>query len=156
MMDEMMEAQSENTISRTVDWFLQSLVSIVNDEYESAGIPITLSVGGLLISGEMIGGKTYFNEFACQFKDGFKGISSETAATIEVAFKRLGDVYDPVQKESRGNAYIPKPHLVHLRNVQMYHAGGPALLSEKGVLWRGRLEAVDGFSLGKLSPDLAE
>ncbi len=151
----MMEAQSENTESKTVDWFLQSLVSIVNDENESASIPIILSVGSLLISGEMIGGKTYFTEFAHQFKDGFKGISSETAARIEVAFKRLGDVYDPIQKVSRGNAYIPKPHLVHLRNVQMYHAGGPVLLSEKGVLWRGRLEAVNGFSLGKLSPDLA-
>jgi hypothetical protein len=150
----MMEAQSQNTISRTVDWFLQALVSIVNDE--SASIPITLSVGGLLISGEMIGGKTYFDEFARQFKEGFKGISSETAATIEEAFKRLGDVYDPTQKESRANTYIPKPHLVHLRNVQMYHPGGPPLLSEKGVLWRGRLEAVDGFSLGKLSPDSAE
>lgn len=156
MIDEMMEAQLENTISRTVDWFLQSLVSIVNDESESASIPITLSVGGLLISGEMIGGKTYFREFARQFKDGFKGISIDTAATIEVAFKRLGDVYDPIQKVSLGNTYIPKPHLVHLRNVQIYQAGGPALLSEKGVLWRGRLEAVNGFSLGKLSPDLAE
>jgi hypothetical protein len=141
----MLEVQSQNTISISVDWFLQSLVSIVNDE--SASIPITLSVGGLLISGEMIGGKTYFNEFARQFKEGFKGISSETAATIEEAFKRLGDVYDPIQKESRGSDYIPKPHLVHLRNVQVYQAGGPPLLSEKGVLWRGRLEAVDGFSL---------
>jgi hypothetical protein len=150
----MVEAQSQNTVSRTVDWFLQALVSIVNDE--SASIPITLSVGGLLISGEMIGGKTYFDEFARQFKEDFKGISSKTAATIEEAFKRLGDVYDPIQEELLGNAYIPKPHLVHLRNVQMYHAGGPPLLSEKGVLWRGRLEAVDGFSLGKRSPDLAE
>ena len=77
----MVEAQSRNTISRSVDCFLQSLVSIVNDE--SASIPITLSVGGLLISGDMIGGKTYFDEFARQFKDGFKDISSETASTIE-------------------------------------------------------------------------
>jgi hypothetical protein len=147
----MVEAQSQNTISRTVDWFLQALVSIVNGE--SASIPITLSVGGLLISGEMIGGKTYFDEFARQFKDGFGDISSKTSATIEEAFKRLGDVYDPTQKESRENAYTPKPYLVHLRNVQMYHAGGLPLLSEKGVLWRGRLEAVYGFSLGRLSLD---
>jgi hypothetical protein len=119
----MIEAQSQNTISISVDWFLQALVSSVNEE--SAIIPITLSVGGLLISGEMIGGKAYFNEFARQFKDGFGDISSKTAATIEEAFKRLSDMYDPTQKESRGNAYIPKPHLVHLRNKQMYHAGGP-------------------------------
>jgi len=145
----MVKAQSRNTRSRAVDWFLQSLVSIVNNE--SASIPITLSVGGLLISGDMIGGKVYFNEFARQFKDGFKDISSETAATIEKAFKRLGDVYDSIQKESQGSAPIPKPHLVHLRDAQIYLSGASPTPSEKGVLWRGRLEAVDGFSLGRLS-----
>ena len=55
-MYEMVETQSRNTMSRPVDCFLQSLVEIVNDE--SANIPITLSVGGLLISGDMIGGRT--------------------------------------------------------------------------------------------------
>ena len=145
----MVEAQSRNTMSRPVDCFLQSLVSIVNDE--SASIPITLSVGGLLISGDMIGGKTYFDEFARQFKDGFRNVSSETASTIEEAFKRLGDVYDPIQKESQGSDPIPKPHLVHLRDAQIYQSGASPAPSEKGVLWRGRLESVDGFSLGRVS-----
>jgi hypothetical protein len=145
----MAEAQSGNTISGSVDCFLQSLVSIVNDE--SASIPITLSVGGLLISGDMIGGKTYFNEFARQFKDGFRNITSETASAIEEAFKRLGDVYDPIQKESQGGAIIPKPRLIHLKDAQIYPSGASPAPSKKGVLWRGRLEAVDGFSLGKLS-----
>jgi hypothetical protein len=78
----MAEAQSRNTISGSVDSFLQSLVSIVNDE--SASIPITPSVDGLLISGAMIGGKTYFDEFARQFKDGFRNISKRdfVAGTI--------------------------------------------------------------------------
>src|SRR5215475_14263588 len=104
-MYEMVETQSRNTMSRPVDCFLQSLVEIVNDE--SANIPITLSVGGLLISGDMIGGKTYFDEFARQFKDGFRDISSETASTNEETFKRLGDVYYTIQKESQGSANIP-------------------------------------------------
>lgn len=122
----MAEVQSRNTRSGSVDSFLQSLVSIVNDE--SASIPITLSVGGLLISGAMVGGKTYFDEFACQFKDGFRNISSETASTIEEAFKGLGDVYDPIQKESQGSAAISKPHLIHLKDAQIYLSGaGPAL-----------------------------
>jgi hypothetical protein len=145
----MVEAQSRNAISGSVDCFLQSLVSIVNDE--SASIPISLSVGGLLISGDMIGGKTYFDEFARQFKDSFKNINSETASTIEEAFKRLGDVYDPIQKESQGGAIISKPRLIHLKDAQIYPSGANPAPSKKGVLWRGRLEAVDGFSLGKLS-----
>jgi hypothetical protein len=148
-MYEMVETQSRNTMSRPVDCFLQSLVEIVNDE--SANIPITLSVGGLLISGDMIGGKTYFDEFARQFKDGFRDISSETASTIEETFKRLGDVYDTIQKESQGSAAIPKPYIIHLKDAQIYQSGASLPPSEKRVLWRGRLEAVDGFSLGKLS-----
>jgi hypothetical protein len=92
------QAQSRQRTSRRVDWLLQSLISIVNNE--SASIPITLSVGGLLISGDMIGGKTYFDEFARQFKDGFTNISDQTAAAIEESFKRLGDMYDPLQKEA--------------------------------------------------------
>jgi hypothetical protein len=145
----MAEAQSRNAISGSVDCFLQSLVSIVNDE--SASIPITLSVGSILISGDMIGGKTYFDEFARQFKDGFKNINSETASTIEEAFKRLGDVYDPIQKEFQEGAIISKPRLIHIKDAQIYQSGASPLPSKKGVLWRGRLEAVDGFSLGKLS-----
>ena len=145
----MVETQSQNTISRPVDWFLQSLVTIVNDEI--GGIPITLSVGGLLVSGEMIGGKTYFEEFARQFKDGFGDVSRETAATIEVSFKRLGDIYNPSQEESQGNGSLPKPHLVHVRDAQIYRSGIDPTPFERSVLWRGRLEAIDGFSLGRLS-----
>ena len=145
----MVETQSQNAISKPVDWFLQSLISIVNDE--TGGIPITLSVGGLLVSGEMIGGKTYFEEFARQFKDGFRDISRETAATIEESFKRLGDIYDPIQEGSQENGSHSKPHIVHLRDAQIYHSGGDPTPFEKRVLWRGRLEAVDGFSLGRLS-----
>jgi hypothetical protein len=99
----------------------------------------------------MIGGKTYFDEFARQFKDGFKDISSETASTIEKAFKSLGDVYDPIQKESQGGAPAPKPYLVHLRDARIHLAGASQSPSQKGVLWRGRLDAVDGFSLGRVS-----
>jgi hypothetical protein len=145
----MVQAQSRRTTSRRVDWLLQSLISIVNNE--SASIPITLSVGGLLISGDMIGGKTYFNEFARQFKDGFTDISSETAATIEESFQRLGDIYDPLQKGPQGNVPLAQPHLVHLRDARIYHSGASRAFSEKSALWRGRLEAVDGFSLGRLS-----
>ena len=146
----MAEAQSRNATSGSVDYFLQSLVSIVNDE--SASIPITLSVGGLLISGAMIGGKTYFDEFARQFKDGFRNISSETASTIEEAFKRLGDVYDPIQKESQGIAAISKPHLIHLRDAQIYHSGASPGPSEKGGFVAGTIRSCGRILAGQSFP----
>ena len=145
----MVKAQSRNIRSRAVDWLLQSLVSIVNNE--SASIPITLSVGGLLIAGEMIGGKTYFNEFARQFKAGLGEISKQTAGIIEESFIRLGDVYDRIPQAAQGHPSVPAPRLIHLRKAQTYPAGGNPIPSDEGALWRGRLEAVDGFSLGRLS-----
>jgi hypothetical protein len=56
-------------------------------------------------------------------------------------------------KESQRSAVISKPHLIHLKGVQMqiYQSGASPSPVEKVVLWRGRLEAVDGFALGKLS-----
>ena len=142
----MAEAQSRNTISRSVDCFLQSLISIVNDEL--ASIPITLSVGGLLISGDMIGGKAYFDEFARQFKDGFRNISSETTSTIEEAFKRLGDVYDPVQKESQGIATISKPRLIHLKDAQIYQSGAGLPPSEKNGFVAGTIRSCGRILAG--------
>ena len=142
----MVETQSRNTMSRPVDCFLQSLVEIVNDE--SADIPITLSVGGLLISGDMIGGRTYFDEFARRFKDGFRDISSETSSTIEETFKRLGDVYDPIQKESQGSAAIPKPYLIHLKDAQIYQSGAGLPLSEKNGFVAGTIRSCGRILAG--------
>jgi hypothetical protein len=145
----MIAQQQQTTKSSQVDWLLQSLVSMVNDG--SCSIPITLSVGGLLISGDLIGGKTYFDEFARQFKDGFFEISSKTASTLEESFRRLGDVYS-VTEERDDEFNRQSPQLIHLRNAQtVYSAGSAVDTSCEPMLWRGRLAAVDGFSLGRIS-----
>jgi len=40
---------------------------------------------------------------------------------------------------------------VHLRDAQIYQSGASPQASDKGILWRDDLDAVDGFSLGRLS-----
>lgn len=50
------------------DWFLQFLVSIVNKS--DASFPITLFVGGLLVSGQLVGGKKFFEGFGAAFGGG--------------------------------------------------------------------------------------
>jgi hypothetical protein len=42
--------------------------------------------------------------------------------------------------------------MISFRNAQIYLSGASPEPFEKGILWRGRLEAVDGFSLGRHSP----
>jgi hypothetical protein len=76
---------------------------------------------------------------------------SETASTIEEAFKRQGDVYDPILKGSQGSAAIYKPRLIHLKGVQICQSGASPLACRKSGFVAGRLKAVDGFALGKLS-----
>jgi hypothetical protein len=41
--------------------------------------------------------------------------------------------------------------MISFRNAQIYFSGASPEPFETAVLWRGRLEAVDGFSLGRLS-----
>jgi hypothetical protein len=58
-------------------------------------------------------------------------LNDVTVLDIEETFKRLGDVYDPIQKESQGSAAIPKPYLIHLKDAQIYQSGdGPCLLKK--------------------------
>jgi hypothetical protein len=77
--------------------------------------------------------------------EGNKQFRRHVAATID------DDVCDPIQKESQGSDAISKPHLIHLKGAKTYQSGAGPPPSEKGVLWRERLEAVDGFSLGRVS-----
>ena len=52
------------------DWFLQSVVNFANDWGVETGL--TLQVGGLLVSGIVISGTKYFDEFSGLYATGFK------------------------------------------------------------------------------------
>lgn len=83
----MSEEQSEITQVVRVDdkdWFLQSLINMVNSGTFSFGV--TLSVSGFLVSGQLIGGKEYFDGFAGDFTSGFS--DSEAAEQIKNSFTR--------------------------------------------------------------------
>ncbi len=132
------------------DWFLRNLVDICNKS-ENMYFSITLSVGGILVSGELTGGAQYFNGFADDLA--MSGLSSETADL----FRRFGEIYtqqkeqeDKEQEDNDGKTN-PPPQYIHLRNARIFHPGGNPIPTNRGVWWRGRLEAVDGFILGSLS-----
>ena len=123
------------------DWFLQGLVVMVNGSELEIGI--TLTVGGLLVSGYMVSGHKYFEGFAEDFGSGFpKDIKNPGDG-----YKELGKIYtDPEHPlDSRSTSFI------HLKNARFYHNSGGAVPQNRGVWWRGRLTAVDGFMLGNFS-----
>lgn len=128
------------------DWFLQALVKLCNDSESETTFSITLNVGGILVSGELIGGKHYFNGFANTLK------MSEFPSDAADVFKDFGEIYTKQREKKEDDKETnPPPQYIHLRNARIFHPGGRPIPTNQGVWWRGRLQAVDGFILGSLS-----
>jgi len=125
------------------DWFLQELVSIVNGE--DFRIPITLNVGGFLISGSMVSGHKYFEGFSKDFV-GALG-DDEAADDIRQSFAKRGDIYTKEDAEDVQHS----PSYIHIENAKFFNTVGGPIPSNKGVWWRGRIREVQGFALGGLS-----
>lgn len=137
------------------DWFLEAIVSAVNSE--EVQFPITLNVGGILVSGYIIGGETYFDEFAAQVSSGLppEFYETEAANLIKEQIESIGQTYSEYEKapEDRTEDVLSRiAGFIHLGNARIYHTDGSVIPTRAsgGFLWRGRLSAVDGFWLGQL------
>ncbi|HEB27724.1 MAG TPA: hypothetical protein ENI05_08095 [Porticoccus sp.] len=122
------------------DWFLQNLINMVNSGELKFGI--TLNVGGFLVSGNLIGGKHYFEGFGADFASGFSG--DEVEDEIKNAFAKNGEIYSSEEEPS-------PPIYVHIEDAKFFNTNGAPIPENKGVWWRGRVSEVSGFSLGSLS-----
>lgn len=131
------------SITTPSDWFLQSLVLMVNTYDFEFGI--TLQVSGLLVSGNLVGGKKYFEGFAEDFSSNFSN-DLEAAKNIKDSFTQYGEIY-----EKKEDGEIPPPQYIHLRDTRFFNTTGQPIPRNKGVWWRGRVSEVGGFMLGSLS-----
>jgi hypothetical protein len=135
--------------SHQVDPVLVNLVheveQIDGDESSTADkgfINIILTVGGVLIAGELIGKDMWFDQ---QF-----GPVEPEESRIEAASVTGGE-----SEESPGPNQFDEPtnaekEYIHLRNAKFYQSGNVIPGAGNGFFWRGRLAAVDGFMLGSL------
>jgi hypothetical protein len=121
------------------DWFLQRLIHLANEG--GLGFTITLNVGGLVVTGDVIGGKQYFEEFGKLFSQGIPADRADVRASVENSYKQVGeDVYSQ-QSEWWQVGYI------HLKNASVWigsHMTPP-------TLWRARISSVDSFMVGRLN-----
>lgn len=141
----MTENQAENTTLKTdVDNFLQSLVSIVNQTNTSIGV--TLNVGGLIIIGELVSVKSYFEGVAREMISAHADYATKDA--FQQSFKQICAQHEPPSAEA-ANENKQLPVFIHLKNAKIFLASGLAIPTDKGIWWRGHLSAVDGFSLGQ-------
>ncbi len=121
------------------DWFLHSLVVISN---LGLSVGITLNVGGAVISGTMISGKTYFEKLSKLIGSGTGDDRLRTVLSEAIAQNVA--VYDDKEEDSE-----PAVSYIHLEDARCYYPNGN-LPTNEGVLWRGKLTSIDGFFMGNL------
>ena len=122
---------------RQVDWLLQWFVRVASQANLEVGI--TLSVRGHLVSGLLISPQTYFHLLAEQFAKPFADAGSSDAESIRALVRGFD--------ESTGKEEDPAAQYIHVRDARVY-TGHQGPVSPDGMLWRGKVAAVDGFSLG--------
>lgn len=140
--------EREREWNARVDWFLQSLVEMVNGSTSSVSFGVTLSVGGVLVSGDLVGGQHYFDGFGAEFAQNF---DEKAAKSAKESFSKLGEIYRQggSDESASGKAGTSAgPSYIHLKNARFFRSDGKPLSGSKGVWWRGKLSAVDGFTLG--------
>ena len=154
----------ENTeVWKNEDWFLQWLVNLVNGT--ELRLPITLNVGGLVVSGMLTSGHKYFKYFSETI---FAEVKSENTNDginkVRNYINDLGNVYikdseqiNASQLESDDSKQKPvkpdpiQPSYIHIMDARFYHNSGQPIPSNQGVFWRGKISSVDAFTYGSLS-----
>lgn len=143
MNEDTKEVQSnsdENTsqyLNHGIDPHLQLLVSICTN-YENE-IHVTLTVGGIIISGSISSGAKYMKHLG----DSLSGGDSESP--LSKVYERQSQSFNEEQIE------IGKFHYIHLKDAKFFATNGKSIPSSDGVWWRGKISDVQGFSLGKIT-----
>lgn len=149
-MDSKVNQSDNKSVSERVkdsDGFLQALVEMANAENVQLSFGITLNVGGVIISGQLISIRKYLEDFGEVFAESFE-ISGheEIGAMLRRAFKEAPTSVDD-------DSSSPGPSYIHLADARFHSFDGRTIPSQQGVLWRGKLSSIDGFVLGSLSID---
>ena len=143
---------------REQDSYLQVLISLAED---GTKIPVTLSLGGMLVTGQLISTREYresFEKVLFETVDVTREGREEREAVKEAFLLRRqiqegieeGDKY--VRDIEEGKPIPPSPYkYVYLKNARFYAPSGQPWTQPEGFLWRGKTAAVDGLMVGTFS-----
>lgn len=114
-------------------------------EETDAGINVTLCVNGLIISGQMISSKRYFDKISNFFNE--NSIITDDSSLIERGLPYLQQVKQFMQQKGKSSEEQNNPKYIHLDNIVMYPSDPSHPFGAN--VWRGKLSSVDGFSIGQ-------
>ena len=141
------KATSKAAISSgsTPDNVFQLLVHVANTSHME--MRVTLHVHGLVLTGKLISGATYWSETAAELR----GLGEGPTELIDAMASSMESVADEYRERFGGKAKDASEDFddfVHLRDARTVSSQGP--VPAAGGFWRGRLTSVDGFSFGEL------
>jgi len=117
------------------DNILEVFTTAVN-KYDFS-LDITLNVKGAVITGTMISAKEYFESLSEVFEEG-----NDIAQTLSGQLSQAG--------EAAENSNDSEANFIHMQNTKVYCGDTKPTPSQGEVLWRGKMNEVDGFFLGKI------
>lgn len=126
--------------------FLDGILLGLRDSAQSGsitGVGITLTIGGSVISGTLVGRNTWL--------DSMHNDLSTNHPTIGKVTEVLRDTFrhDLSGDEAELSKLMDDDLFIHLVDAK-YVTGMNALPSEGSLFWRGRIDRVEGWSLGAL------
>lgn len=116
------------------DPVLEAYILAANQEQFS--LDLTLSVHGSLVSGTLISTSEYFTELSKLFRNGNK---------VSKGFSERFQNASEVGRDSNSTVFI------HLKDTRIYCGDQQPTPSGSTFLWRGKLDQVEGFFIGKIS-----
>lgn len=125
-------------------WFLPSLVAITRGT--DLRPTVTLSVGGLLITGELIDAAAYYADLRAQTQEGLAGASQDLRERLQKLFKDF-EYFDT--QPDKGGAHFERaePAQIYVRIAKVFHPSGEPIPVSGGYTWRVSLRAIEAFSL---------
>lgn len=150
----------ERMSQERIDPMLRILVNVANGmKSPDDKIGITLTVQGLVVSGDLISASRWVEEMA----------SKPGIGLLERLFTQYRDMIDEAQQEERAamksvkeddlealkthDEKYPAAQFIHLKKSEIYGSGehGKSIPADAQAYWRGRLSEVSGWTLGRLT-----
>ncbi|UGY23157.1 hypothetical protein HU675_0035160 [Bradyrhizobium septentrionale] len=127
-----------------VDWLLAFLVGWAE---QGLTMGVTVTVEGTVITGEIIGGREYFQAIASIMRQAnYQGTSQEQnfGTVVGDAIEGFKQIYPEKQPED----YVAQPGYLHLKNAKFLLGDK---LTTKGAPWRIDLAKISAFTFGTLT-----
>lgn len=132
------------------DRLLMGLVEAVNTLDMELGV--TLHASGVIVSGTLISGSKFMGRVAQALKEAAASQNAPSAEGLAEGFSAVAASYRQWAQRERGatcdddhQALRPLTQYIHLQDAAVHAPGQPPL---PGMLWRGRLAHVSGWSFG--------